>query len=253
MFKKLLSSVGIGAAKVDTQLTKNKYAAGEELEGAVVIQGGNAEQQIDEIYLSLMSTYTRTVDDKKVNDTALLEKYKLMDSFMISPNETKRIPFRFALPYDVPATKGKTKVWVQTGLDIKMAVDPQDRDYIHVETHPLVESFLQAVKELGFRLREVECEEAPRSIRRRYPFVQEYEFEPTSGMFAGRLDELEAVFFVSEGQVEVVLQVDRKARGFGGFLSEAMNTDETVVKFSYGPQDIYNLSQTLSNTLNRYS
>lgn len=253
MFKKILSSIGIGSAKVDTQLSKTVYTAGETMEGVIVIEGGKTEQQIDEIYLSLMSTYIREVDDNKVNETALLEKYKLVDSLIVSPNEVKRIPFHIPLPFDVPITKGKTKVWIQTGLDIKMAIDPQDRDYIEVQPHPLVESFLQTVNSLGFSLREVKCEEASRALRRKYPFVQEFEFKPTSGLFKGRLDELEVIFFTSEHQVEVILEIDRKALGLRGFLAEALERDETLVRFTFNSHDIPALSQTLVNIINKYS
>lgn len=252
MLKKLLSTVGIGSARVDTQLSKTTYRAGDYLEGVIVVYGGNVEQRIDEIYLSLMSTYTRLVKDNKVSATAVLEKYQLVDPFVIKANEVKRIPLRFALPHDVPVTKGGTKVWIQTGMDIKMAIDPKDKDYIQVLPHPLVESFLKASKELGFKLYEVNCEEAPRAARRKYPFVQEFEFKATSGIFGGLLDELEAVFFVSEDQVEVVLEIDRKSRGFGGFISEAFRKNDSVVKFTYGPQEVNRLPQLLSSVISRF-
>lgn len=253
MFKKILSSVGIGSTKVDTQLSKAVYTAGETMEGVIVIEGGKTKQQIDEIYLFLMSTYIREVDDKTVNETAVLKKYKLVDSFIIAPNEVRRIPFHIALPFDVPITKGKTKVWIQTGLDIKMAVDPQDKDYIEVQPHPLVKAFLQTVNSLGFRLHEVECEEAPRVLRGKYPFVQEFEFKPISGLFKGKLDELEVIFFTSEHEVEVILEIDRRARGFSGFLAEALDKDETLVRFTFTSHNIPTLSQALVNIINKYS
>jgi sporulation-control protein len=252
MFKKLLSSIGIGAARVDAKLSKSRYAPGEMLEGIVDVHGGNVEQQIDEIYLALMSTYIREVDDKKYEEKIVLKKYKVMDSFTIYPNETKTISFQFILPYDIPVTKGKTKVWIQTGLDIKMAMDPQDRDYLQIQPHPLVAAFLKAVSSLGFRLREVQCEEAPRYLRKRLPFVQEFEFKPTRGPFAGRLDELEAIFFVSEHQVEVILEIDRKARGLRGLLAESLNMDETLIRITYNANDIPSLPKLLANTINQY-
>ena len=49
-FKKVLSSVGIGAAKVDTILLNESCEPGGELEATVMIQGGDIEQQIDSIY-----------------------------------------------------------------------------------------------------------------------------------------------------------------------------------------------------------
>ena len=142
MFKKLLSSVGVGAAKVDTKLYKTNFTVGEKLEGVVMIQGGQVEQEIDSIYLSLLSEYEDEIDDKKIKRTAVIEKFELLQAFTIGVNEQREVPFSFHIPYSTPATLGKTNVWIQTGLDIKMAVDPQDRDYIKVKPHPLVEEFL---------------------------------------------------------------------------------------------------------------
>nr|WP_259463493.1 sporulation protein [Geobacillus stearothermophilus] len=136
---------------------------------------------------------------------------------------------------------------------VKTALDPQDRDHLAIEPHPLVAAFLEAARQLGFRLRHVQCEQAPRYWQQRLPFVQEFEFKPASGPFKGRLDELEAIFFVSEHGVEAILEIDRKARGFAGLLSEALDMDETLVRFTYGPSDVASLAQWLANAISRYS
>ncbi|PQD94013.1 sporulation protein SpoOM [Pradoshia eiseniae] len=251
MLNKMLSSIGIGAAKVDTQLYKTSYTVGEELSGKVIVQGGKTEQQIERLYLSLMVTYEVEQDDKKFTQKAVVEKYQLSEAFLIQPNELKEIPFSFQLPYDVPITKGRTRAWIQTGLDIKNAVDPQDQDYIDINPHPLVLEFLQTVSEIGFRLREVECKKAPASIRKRFPFVQEFEFKPISGEFRSKLDELEAIFYVSQDQIEVLLQIDRRARGFGIF--EALGLDESFVRFTYGQGDLSSLNSRLTSLIRQHS
>jgi sporulation-control protein len=63
-----------------------------------------------------------------------------------------------------------------------------------------------------------------------YPFVQEFEFRPF-GNYRGRLDELEVVFALQSNQLEVFLEIDRRARGFGGFLAEAFDMDECYFRF----------------------
>jgi sporulation-control protein spo0M len=47
--KKLLSSIDIGSARMDTKLTKARYSPSETVKGIVEIHRGNVEQQIDEI------------------------------------------------------------------------------------------------------------------------------------------------------------------------------------------------------------
>jgi sporulation-control protein len=252
-FNKVFASVGIGGAKVDTRLEKDRIMPGEEVRGVVQIRGGSTEQNIDDIYLSLHTTYIKEADDKKYTATAQIDRFRLTQSFVIKENETKEMPFSFRLPLETPLSMGRTKVWVNTGLDIKNAVDPTDKDYLTVVPNPLMDGILNAVSGLGFRLREAECEQVPRHLRRNLPYVQEFEFVPVSGPFRGRLDELELVFYPkNENEVEVMMQVDRRARGLGGFLSEAMGMDETYVRMTIHAADLPSLKQKIQAAVERY-
>ncbi|MHC0035680.1 sporulation protein [Pseudoneobacillus sp. C159] len=253
-FNKVFASVGIGSAKVDTKLEKDNLTAGEQVTGVVEIQGGNVEQKVDEIYLSLHTNYIKESDDKKYNVTATIDRFRVVESFTIKPNERKEIPFTFVLPHDTPITIGRTRIWVTTGLDIKNAVDPTDKDYIKVLPNKLVSAVFKAVEEMGFRLREADCQEISYRLRKRLPFVQEFEFIPVTGPFRGRLDELELVFYpYSEEQMEVYMQVDRKAKGLGGILAAAMDMDETNLRLTISTSDLPNLRAKLQSTIERYS
>ncbi len=253
IFNKVLASVGIGAAKVDTKLEKSRYTAGDVIRGTVEIQGGNTKQNIDAIYLTLYTTYIRERDDKKYTDHAAITKYQVNEPFVIGAGELKSIPFSFNLPYTTPATMGKTQVWIQTGLDIKMAVDPTDKDFIEVLPSPLASEVLNAVRSLGFRQRKVDCEVAPKRFRTPHVFIQEFEFSATNPTYRSRLDELEVVFLnQSSNSVEVLLQIDRRARGLGSFLSEALELDETFVRLTFTDRDIPSMQSTLRQTIERY-
>jgi sporulation-control protein len=253
-FNKVFASVGIGSASVDTKLEKDTYMPGETVQGVVVIKGGKAEQQIDEIYLTLNTTYLRESDDRKYSVTAVIDRFRLTTPFTIRQNETREIPFSFQLPFDTPLSIGRSKVWVTTGLDIKGGVDPSDKDYLNVVPNHLMSAVFTAVDNLGFRIREADCEEAPRRLRGRLPFVQEFEFVPSTGPFRGRLDELEIVFFPSEiGKLELMFQVDRRARGLSGLFSEALGTDETNVRLTVSNTDIPQLQQKIQTVLQKFS
>jgi sporulation-control protein len=253
-FNKVFASVGIGAATVDTKLQKDTVVPGEEISGVVEIKGGNVEQNIDVILLSLHTTYMKEVDDKKFPQTALIEQVRLNEPFTIQPKETKQIPFSFRIPLDTPVSLGRSRIWVSTGLDIKNAVDPTDKDYLKVVPHELTQAVLNAVSELGFRLREVDCEAASYRLRRRLPFVQEFEFVPVSGAFRGKLDELEVVFYpISQTETEIYMQVDRKARGLGGFLSEALEMDESHVHFKVHASELSSIREKIASVIQKYS
>jgi sporulation-control protein len=233
MFKKLLAKVGIGAATVDTRLYNDALVPGEMIEGEVYITGGDVSQDIDDIYISVVTQYKREVEDNTVTEECKLLKYCLSERFSLQPKEEKIIPFSFPIPEETPLTIGNHPVYLRTGLDISTAIDPKDTDYIQVYPHPLMQAVLNALEHLGFQLYKVDCEYNPH-FRGRYPFVQEFEFRPV-GKHQGYLDELEVIFSLYSNALDVFLEIDKRARGFGGFLAEAFDMDERYMRFQVTP------------------
>jgi len=236
MFKKLLASVGIGSAQVDARLEKDSLLPGETVKGEVHLTGGDVAQEIDEIYMYVVTHYEREVNDNKVKEECILVKHRLTERFTLQPKESKVLPFAFPLPYETPLTMGRQPVYLRTGLDIKNAIDPGDSDFIEVRPHPLMNKVLEAVTHLGFQLYKVDCE-YNRYLGRSYPFVQEFEFRPT-GKYRSRLEELEMIFFLRNGEAEVLMQLDKRARGLLGALEEAFNLDERYVRFRIAEADL---------------
>lgn len=261
-FKRMLSSVGIGSAKVDTVLERDKYSPGELMEGVVKIKGGSTEQQIDGLYFSVQCTYEAVVkmpdfefdeedegffiddeeaSEQEVTKTAVLEKFKLKDSMAIGPGDEEEIPISFTLPWKTPLTMGKTKVWLRTGLDIQKGLDAGDRDYIEVVPDGRVAALFDALGELGFELTEAECEAVP-SKWRGVPFAQEFEFKAGRGEFRGQINELEIVCYPGEFDVEVHMEIDRKTRGIASFFSEMMGKGEEKTRFIFKDDDLPDLT-----------
>ncbi|ANE46345.1 hypothetical protein SY83_08705 [Paenibacillus swuensis] len=235
-FNRMLASIGIGNAKVDTRLATSQLTPGALVEGTVHIEGGNVEQQIDTIYLHLMTQYIRESNDHKVTETATIAKFKVAQGFTLNPQEKRDIPFTFTLPLETPLTLGRTPVWIRTGLDVQSAVDPTDNDHVEVVPQANVKTVLEAMTDLGFMLRAAK-NEYNRRYQGRLPFVQEFEYYP-SGAYRGKLDEIDLIFFPSENGVEVVIEVDRKARGLASFLEEAMDMDERKQKVYFTNQEL---------------
>ncbi|BAC14907.1 sporulation control protein [Oceanobacillus iheyensis HTE831] len=251
MFNKMLSSIGIGSTKLDTQLDKEIYMAGETVTGKILVTGGKVEQEIDQIYLSVNTKYIKeSDDDKRYHVNLIIDKFKIAESFTIQPGEAKEIPFNFDLSPQTPLTVRDKNVWIDTGLDIKKAVDPGDIDYIQVNPSLIVGAILEAVDSLGFKLVEVESKEVHRSFGK-LPFVQEFEYKPRSGEYKGLLDEIELIFIPSEDQVEVLMQIDRKARGLSGLFKEAMDQDESYVRFTVTSSDSSTVQETIQEILNQ--
>jgi sporulation-control protein len=55
--------------------------------------------------------------------------------------------------------------------------------------------------------------------------LQEFEYTP-SQEFRSRLDEVELYFHDQGHALEVLLQIDRKSKGFSGWLNESWGSDE---------------------------
>lgn len=254
IFNKVLASVGVGNAKVDTKLNNSAFVAGEIISGVTEVVGGNVSQSVDSIYIKVYTTYEREANDNKYTDSVAISSFKLNEPFSIGKGEKKVFPFSFNLPLITPVTMGKTRVWLQTGLDIKNAVDPGDKDMIEVRPNTFIQAGLTAAQNLGLKLRKVDCEEAPRAYKGLTKFVQEFEFVPTGGPFRGKFDEVELTFIPkASDQIELLIQVDRKVRGLGSLFSEALNMDESFIRLMLTKADLATLESRLRQELTRYS
>lgn len=67
------------------------------------------------------------------------------------------------------------------------------------------------------------------------PFVLEYEYKPGEGF--SNLDEIEVMFFPRESGTLVHLEIDKKAKGLGGFFADAMDLDESRTSFTITHED----------------
>ena len=222
MFKKWLSSIGlIGGAKVDTRLTSESFVPGEQVSGEVHIIGGENTQEFGRIYLEVVTYYKH---DDSVHEHAVAH-HDVEDHISVAPGEERAIPFSFALPHETPLSLGHTSVSVKTGLEIPNAIDPSDTDEIRVTPTSMQQAVLDAAGSLGFHLQQVENEYNPRKGAP-LPFVQQLEFRPRGRRYAGHVEELELVLKQHAGELEVLVELDRRARSLGGFLESAMEMNE---------------------------
>lgn len=251
-FKKMLTSVGIGSAKVDTVLHSPQFVPGDVMEATVYLRGGSSDQEINDIYFRIYCDYYAEAGDSEYKTKAMLIEHKLHERFVLPAGAEEEIPVHLELPYQTPITVGHTRVWVQTGLDVSGAVDPADTDHINVVPDQYAGALFAAVEDLGFVLSEAKCEQT----RKRFngmPFVQEFEFKPRGGQYYRRLDELEVILFPHEHGVEAMLEIDRRARGFSGFISEMLDTDEMRVRLNIDDHNMHDLHNILARTIDQYT
>jgi len=254
IINKALASIGIGATKIDTRLSQPSYRAGEAMNGTVVIKGGTVDQEVDEIFLTLLTSYTRESNDKAYEDLAQIIKFKVSEPFKVMQNEIIEIPFSFDLPHSTPITTNVTKIWLKTGADIKHAVDPRDEDSVIIKPSIFMSEIIEHILSIGFVLRNANCFEAPSRFKKNHPFVQEFIFEPSTGPYYGLLDELEIIFFAESEEVyELLIEVDRK-NGLGN-SALLMDDDhfESIVRKRLRKDEISDFSEKLEQIIKQYS
>ncbi|SMF83463.1 sporulation protein [Pseudobacteriovorax antillogorgiicola] len=214
--RKLLASMGIGNAKVDTVLNHDELYPGTQVEGEVRIQGGDVAQDIDRISFDLVTVAQDESRDGEPHDHALIARIAISEAMTVDAGAFVAIPFSFTLPIDTPINSIDghdlpIPIELHTSLDIAAAIDPRDRDPIRVSPNALQERILKAMDELGFRLfkSDLEFGHIP---GQRLPFYQEIEFYPPPSL-SRYMSELELTFVCRDGSMDVVLEMDKKTRG----------------------------------------
>ena len=157
MFKKILATVGIGAAKVDTILQTEHLQPGQKFSAEILIQGGDVEQEISGLDLALMTKVKVEGEDGDYFTNHVIESWHIVDKCTVAAGELKSIPFEARLHSETPITElnqglNQTQVWLATGLNIDMALDPTDKDPIYVYPNDAVRTFMQAMERCGFSL-----------------------------------------------------------------------------------------------------
>ncbi|MFF2497897.1 sporulation protein [Peribacillus sp. NPDC058075] len=198
MFKKILASLGKGAASVDLQYDNRNYQAGESVQGEVVIQGGEVEQKINQLTIRLMMNVVL----KQGSVSKEVAHIPLVNRDCIHPKERKVIPFHYVLPTNIPISRGTVSYYLDTHLDIEGGVDRKDVDRLVIQSQKSISSIFNAMSQLGFR------ETANSGKLDQYG--QEFAFFPTQ-QFMGQVNEVEMRFANEESGIRVWMEVDCKS------------------------------------------
>ncbi|MGB9931929.1 sporulation protein [Haloarcula amylolytica] len=228
--KDVLSRIGIGSATVDTILPTDTVRAGDSVQAEVHVEGGSTDQDIDAVYFALETEYK---SDEGYKD-AIIDQWQLTEPFTIEAGEERRFETTIDIPRETPVTTRSTSVEIETGLDISLAVDPGDEDYIEVEPTHRTQAVFDALDSLGFTLHSSSCQATAGSLfTTSARFVQEFEFRPQRGEFAGTVDEVEIVPVFDDDLLTVYVEVDRSA----GLLSEVTDADERHTELTVDAPD----------------
>ncbi|OXM62355.1 sporulation protein [Amycolatopsis vastitatis] len=226
MFQKVLATFGSGGAKIDARLLDAAAAPGRPLHGEVLLLGGEVDQEIKGLAVTLLAR-VRVPGGDRTEDLPF-GSHQLVGREIVRAGRQVRVPFELPLPWETPVTSVYGKpltgmaVGVRAELDLAAAVsDPFDADAVAIEPLPAQKRVLDAVSRLGFTFREAILE--PGRVdggRQRLPFFQEIRFAP-SPRFASVFSQVAVTFLTSPERTDVVLEVTKRVRvsksgGFGG-------------------------------------
>ncbi|MFW6641247.1 sporulation protein [Nocardiopsis algeriensis] len=226
VLKRLLAGIGFGGASVETHLESPLTRPGGTVRGTVLIEGGDVEQEIEQLTVGLQARVEVESGDNEYNRNMEFHRVRLGDRAHLAPGQRFQVPFEIQVPWESPVTSYKgshlhrMNVGVNTQLHVARAVDPGDLDPVAIEPLPGQAAFLDALASLGFRFKQADLEQGRiRNTRQRLPFYQEIEYYAPSH-YRG-LNELELSFVTDERGMDVVLELDKKP---GLLFSEGRDT-----------------------------
>lgn len=206
MFKKLMASFGVGAAKVNLVLDKEGYRIGEVVRGKVIVMGGNVAQDINTLDVDvLMRVIIKGKEVKRVLDTVPVAR-----NFRLEAREVKEIPFEHLLPINYPIAKSSLSYFLITKMDIAQAMDTDDNDPLVVLPNKDMQMVFDALQILNFKEKI--------GSGKITEFGQEFEFYP-GPQFAEQLKEIKLKFYIGENEFKLFMEIEMN----GGYMRSGIS------------------------------
>ncbi len=219
MFKKVLASIGIGGAKVDTIINSEQVQPGGILPITVVIEAGDAEQDISGLQLNLMARTKYEDDNGEGYRNQVLQTWTINQQLLLKPGDKHHVPMELQLHSETPIThlpcrNNQSQVWLETGLEVDLAIDPSDRDPLSIAPTRTMITCMEAMERCGLRMVKADIEFGTlrgNGFASTIGCYQELEYRPESRLT--RLNEVELSFITRSGVTHLFIEVDRKMRG----------------------------------------
>ena len=238
MLGKLMRTLGVGGATIDTVLESDEVVVGGTLRGEVRVKGGASDQDIRGVTIEIVTRcLVETRSDNKVHAEILLASGTI-DLGRVGAGEELTAPLEVDIDPAAPISIGSTTSFVRTRLNLAGAVDPTDKDPIRLLPTPAMLAVIDGLEQAGFALAETEVEHNPRRVN---PFVQEFDFRPRGFNDYG-VEEVEISFQPIRGGVEVLLTVDNR----GGFFTMGR---ERSTRFQVSDTDLPDMAAQLRSAI----
>ncbi|WP_134701794.1 sporulation protein [Ammoniphilus sp. YIM 78166] len=149
-FKKILSTIGIGSAKVHTVILQKTVHPGQILKGEVHIYGGEVEQEISQIDIDIFfESYKDEEDSENHHIEYTLGEVHIPCIDKIEAHEEKIYPFEIKLPLSAPLSNANQTISLKTKVHIPLAPDPVEVQPVIIED-PIVEACFNLFAQNGY-------------------------------------------------------------------------------------------------------
>lgn len=222
VFRSILASLGVGAAKIDLVLTTDQIEMGQQVDGKIIMVGGDVQQRIEGLFVDFMLNSRFSKGDQTIFVNERIERIVVFkDEFVIKPGQTLELPFSFRCPEYLPVSSVNTRYYFQTNLEIKSGIDSKDRDFIIVKPSGLIKNFMEGFARLGF----VHYAEGYTGKKR--DDQQIIQFQPTTWL-RGEYDEIVFSYYPgrSQHQISGFFELDKQTYGLMGMLADELDLDE---------------------------
>ncbi|WP_418792376.1 sporulation protein [Phosphitispora sp. TUW77] len=225
MLKKMLASIGIGAAAIDLEILTPQVEPGQTLKGTVKISGGTIEQEVQKIEISLLlkSTYYDNMQSRILNK--VVSSVIIAEKTVIKPGYEKIMPVSFEIPFakNMPISRGRTRYFLQTNAYIRNAVDPVDHDDILVVPNKYFKMLFDALAHLGFHEKNNSGDFDG--------FLQEFYYTPTT-FFAQDIKEIKVSAKVKKSEMNITIKLDKIHHSLIDSLADDIDPNETIIRFT---------------------
>ncbi|TQN32809.1 sporulation-control protein [Haloactinospora alba] len=247
--KRILASLGLGNASVETVLRDPNTVPGGVLQGDVYINGGSVDQHIQELTVGLQARAEVEHGDAEHSQNLEFARARIGGELQLQADAHVHVPFELPVPWEAPLTayRGQHLTGMHVGLNTQLhvagGVDPGDLDPVSVHAMETQTIILDAVSMLGFRFMKADCERGRiRDTSQKLPFYQEVEYRAPSG-YAG-LNELEVTFITDERACDLILELDKK----GGLFTEGRDSFKRM-RIEHGTVEANGLAHQLNDYL----
>ncbi len=142
-FDNALVGLGVKSVQIDTIFDRKTIELGNILSGKVELVGTVKDVEINEIIFELVTEYKDVIDDEEIISSKVLAEYSIAKNIYLAEDEEVKIKFELEIPVNIPITSKANQMWINTRVDIPMAIDPKDRDYIKILPNDVMDTVLK--------------------------------------------------------------------------------------------------------------